>query len=317
MNRAIIDKEASAIVFGFKRFYGFIYGKEIILRTDHKPLQYIFSPKKGIPLTAAGRLQRAACFLSGFNYKIEYIKSKDNGNCDALSRLPIEDDTDTLYSDLSPIYYIDKGFVTIDCKTIQTETQRDETLKKIMLYVKDGWPNVIPESVKKFKNKKDELSLESGCLFWGIRIIIPEKLRAILLRELHMSHMGMVKIKMLARSYVWWPNIDDNIENLVKSCKICNEMQKNPPKAILTSWPWPEKAWSRIHLDFLGPFLGHIFLVVIDAHSKWPEIINFKNNTKTYRVIEECKNLFARFRFPLRVVSDNGPQFRSSEFHDF
>jgi len=92
INRAIIDKEASAIVFGFKRFYDFVYGREIILRTDHKPLQHIFGSKKGIPITAASRLQRWAYFLSGYKYTIEYVKSKDNGNCDALSRLPIEDE---------------------------------------------------------------------------------------------------------------------------------------------------------------------------------------------------------------------------------
>jgi len=129
--------------------------------------------------------------------------------------------------------------------------------------------------------------------------------------------MGMVKIKMFARSYVWWPGIDDDIEILIKSCGICVESQNNPKKAILTPWPWPERAWSRIHLDFLGPVMGHMFLVVVDAHSKWPEVIDFKNNTKTYRVIEECKNLFARFGYSNHIVSDNGSQFTSVEFQNF
>lgn len=66
MNRTIIDKEASAIVFGLMKFYDFVYGREIILRTDHKPLEHIFSPTKGIPLTAASRLQRWAYFYQGF-----------------------------------------------------------------------------------------------------------------------------------------------------------------------------------------------------------------------------------------------------------
>lgn len=86
LNRAIIDKEASAIVFGFKKFYNYIYGKDIILRTDHKPLVFIFGPKQEISLTIASRLQRWAYFLSRFTYKIEYIKSAQNGNCDALSK---------------------------------------------------------------------------------------------------------------------------------------------------------------------------------------------------------------------------------------
>lgn len=76
MHRAIIDKEAAAIVFVFKKYYDYIFGKSIILRTDHEPLKFIFGPNKGIPLTAAGRLHRWAYFLSGFRYKIEHIKSK-------------------------------------------------------------------------------------------------------------------------------------------------------------------------------------------------------------------------------------------------
>lgn len=317
MNRSVIDKEASAIVFGFKRFYDFVYGREIILRTDHKPLQFLFGPKNGIPLTAASRLQRWAYYLSGFNYKIQHIKSEENGNCDALSRLPVEDNTDIFDSELTPLYYIEQGINTIDWKIIQAETMRDEVLKKIVLYVKAGWPNTISDKERKFANKKNELTLENDCLFWGYRIVIPETLRPTILKELHLSHMGVVKIKMFARSYVWWPGIDNDIETLVKTCKVCSEMQKNPGKTILTPWPWPEKAWSRIHLDFLGPFMGRMFLVIIDAHSKWPEVIDFKQNTKTYRVIEECEKLFARHGLPMHVVTDNGPQFASAEFKEF
>lgn len=71
LNRAIIDKEASAIVFGFKKFFNYIYGRDILLRTDHKPLTFILGPKQEIPLTTASRLQRWAYFLSKFSYRID------------------------------------------------------------------------------------------------------------------------------------------------------------------------------------------------------------------------------------------------------
>lgn len=316
MNRSVIDKEASAIVFGFTKFYDFIYGREIILRTDHKPLQYLFGPKNGIPLTAASRLQRWAYFLSGFNYKIQHIKSEQNGNCDALSRLPVEDSTDIFDNEFTPLYHIESG-INIDWKIIRSETLKDEVLKKIVLYVKASWPEAVSDKEKIFASKKNELNLENDCLFRGYRIIVPSSLRAAVLNELHASHMGMVKIKQFARSYVWWPGIDNDIEQVVKDCTVCSEMQKNPSKSILTPWPWPEKAWTRIHIDFLGPFMGHMYMVVIDAHSKWPEVIDFKENTKTYRVVEVCKKLFARHGLPMHIVTDNGPQFTSAEFELF
>ena len=82
---------------------------------------------------------------------------------------------------------------------------------------------------------------------------------------------------------MWWPNIDLDIENMIKTCKTCIIEQKAPPHAPLTPWPWPEKAWDRIHIDFLGPFHGDMYLVVVDAYSKWPEVINFHNNTKAHK----------------------------------
>ena len=140
LNRAIIHKEASAIVFGFKRFYDFIFGRKIILRTDHKPLEFILGPKKGIPITAASRLQRWCYYLSGFQYEIEHIKSENNGNCDALSRLPINDDLDIFDSDFSPLYYVSNGAKSIDYSDIALKIKSDSVLSSIVKYTLFGWP---------------------------------------------------------------------------------------------------------------------------------------------------------------------------------
>ncbi|KAL7296546.1 hypothetical protein TKK_0009979 [Trichogramma kaykai] len=102
---------------------------------------------------------------------------------------------------------------------------------------------------------------------------------------------------MFARSYVWWPGIDADIEFLVSACMICLQERKKPPKLSLTPWPWPEKPWFRIHIDFLGPFYNRMFLAIIDAHSKWPEIIDFKSNTTAEKLVQMMQKLFARHGF--------------------
>ena len=89
----------------------------------------------------------------------------------------------------------------------------------------------------------------------------------------------MVKMKSLARSYIWWPGLDANIEEMVKSCTGCQEVQKAPPSAPLHPWEWPKTAWERIHVDFAGPYVDYMFLVVVDAHSKSPEIFKMKSTT--------------------------------------
>ena len=168
MNRAINDKEAGAIVFGFIKYYFFVYGRKVILRTDHKPLETIFGPKRGIPLTAASRFQRWALFLSGFDYVIEWVKSNQNGNCDALSRLPIEDDTNVFGTDTTQIHFVSVDAKIIDYKDVVTEMKHDKVLSRILKFCIFGWPddnkNLSEEEMRYFV-RRNELSVEENCLF--------------------------------------------------------------------------------------------------------------------------------------------------------
>ena len=78
----------------------------------------------------------------------------------------------------------------------------------------------------------------------------------------------------LARSYLWLPGLDTNIEDKVKSCKVCQLHRAAPAAAHLHPWEWPEKPWSQlIHIDNAGPFMGQLFLIVIDAYSKWIDVL--------------------------------------------
>lgn len=320
LNRKILDKEAMAIVFGVKRFYQFVFGRKFILRTDNKALELILGPRKGIPLTADNRFQRWAYYLSGFRYELEHVKSEANANCDALSRLPIDDDTEMIDVEFCHVNFFEEGMMTFDHIMLAEMSKKDELIATTIKRVLGVWPNNTKEmsgDEKKLYSRRLELTVEKGCLFWGLRAVIPEKMRGVILQELHATHLGIVKIKMFARSYVWWPNIDSDIENLVSDCKICMVERKRPHHTPLTTWPWPDKAWSRIHCDFAGPFFGKMWLIIVDAHSKWPEIINFNMNTKAYRLIEEFKILFSKYGLPFHCVTDGGPQFRSAEFHGF
>ena len=110
--------------------------------------------------------------------------------------------------------------------------------------------------------------------------------------------------------------MDKDIEGLAKACMSCQAHKHTPPPATLHPWTWPPKPWRRIHVDFAGPFLGTSFLVVVDAHSKWPEVFEM-TSTSTTKTIATLRHLFAAYGLPEQVVSDNGPQFISEEFATF
>jgi transposase InsO family protein len=85
----------------------------------------------------------------------------------------------------------------------------------------------------------------------------------------------------------------------------------------LHNWKWPKEVFSRIHIDYLGPFLNKHFLVILDAHSKWVEVFPTTNITTSF-TISALYSVIARFGIPRLIVSDNATNLAtSSEFQDF
>ena len=131
--------------------------------------------------------------------------------------------------------------------------------------------------------------------------------------ELHEGHPGIAKMKALARQDVWWPGLDGDLDERVKQCTPCQEYRKNPPAAPPHPWEWPEQLWRRVHADYAGPYLGHLFLILIDAHSKWMEVHMMRSSTSLV-TIEKMRSSFAALGLPEQLVNDNGPSFTSGEF---
>ena len=147
---------------------------------------------KGLPIMASTRMQRWSLILSGFNYSVKYIKGVFN-SADGLSRMPernsVKDIIESNYISLIEL----ENKLTINFKTIAQETRRDLILSKICEFVSKGTPYIY---------KCIKLSVEYDCLLRGYRVIIPMKLRNVVLNQLHELHLGIVKTKAIARSYV-------------------------------------------------------------------------------------------------------------------
>ncbi|CAL8087419.1 unnamed protein product [Orchesella dallaii] len=124
-------------------------------------------------------------------------------------------------------------------------------------------------------------------------------------------------MKSLARHHVYWPNIDAEIENIAKSCRICQQNAPNPQSAPLHPWQFPERPWQRLHMDLAGPLHGEMWLIIVDARTNWPEVFSMNNNTTSTAVIHKLAECFARFGIPEQIVTDNGRQSTSQEFKKF
>ena len=182
-------------------------------------------------------------------------------------------------------------------------------------WILTGWSNTPPDSeeLRPYYNKRSELSTEDRRVLWGAKVVVPAKGREGVIDMLHQAHPGISRMKNLARSYVWWPGIDRAIECCVKSCDPCQQNQKSLPVTPLHPWSWPSKPWARIHLDYAGPFMGKMFLLIIDAHTKWLDIYPTMSTTSA-ATIALLRKSFSTLGLPEVVVTDNASNFVSEEF---
>lgn len=313
-NYSQLHREALAIIFGIKRFHKYLYGNKFTIYSDHQPLREIFSEKKGTPAVAAARLQRWAVLLSAYDYTIEWKKASMMAHADALSRLPLSDATGVDQGLINSFNEI--GDVPIVNADVARETQCDPILKEVFKFINEGWPERFEDSeFKRWSVKKNMLSCENECLYFGNRLVVPNKLIPSILEILHKDHKGIVRMKALARSSLWWFGIDGDIEAFVKSCMVCMSTQKSEKQKVFCEWPKSSYPFERVHVD-LFEFQKSMYLVFVDSYSKFINI-DLVQQYNAFNVIEKLRILFAAYGLPKMLVSDNGPPFNSYIFKMF
>ena len=126
-------------------------------------------------------------------------------------------------------------------------------------------------SLAPYHKRRHELSVVDNCLLWSRRVVIPQVFCPSLLEELHSTHLGITKMKALARSYLWWPQLDADLEATSRNCHECCLNAANPPPAPAHPWIVPSQPWERIHINHTQ-WGKHLLLILIDAFTKWPEV---------------------------------------------
>ncbi|KFD46539.1 LOW QUALITY PROTEIN: hypothetical protein M513_12590, partial [Trichuris suis] len=212
-----------------------------------------------------------------------------------------------------------RGATPVTKQQLRQHSLKDAQISDVIKYLERGWPcrrNDIREEIRPFAKRREELSYEDRILLWQGRIVIPKVLHPAVLQIIHDGHLGICAMKSIARFYVRWPGLDSDIERYVRNCSGCQENQPRPPEVPLFSWNMPSEPWARLHVDLAGPFKNLNWLVIVDAYSKWLDVIPLRN-TLSASLIKHCRGLFATFGLQRYIVSDNGPQFVSEEFATF
>ena len=148
----------------------------------------------------------------------------------------------------------------------------------------------------------------------GDRLIVPASKRSSVLQLIHEGHMGIERCKARARLCVYWPHINDDIENTVKSCTVCNKFGNSLHKEPMIPHQLPNRPWEEVSADYFT-LCTQDYLLVVDFYSKYPEVIPMMSKTANATILA-LKSIFARHGIPNKLIADNMP-FNSKEFLEF
>ena len=275
-----------------------------VVRSDHKALERKLHKSAHDP-PISGRQARWIERLMPFGLTFEYIPGEENIVADALSRYPHSitlNTTTVMHSKLAGIL-----------PRIKIAAEQDPVYQRVLQQVTNG-------TNTRYRIEDGILVLGESCVY------IPEEdhLRTILLSEAHDTifggHFGIEKTLEKLKRYWFWPAMNKDVEEYIKTCTVCQKTKtstQKPPgllQPIVSEYPW-----QIVTMDFVGGFApgrltgNNTCLVMVDKFSKYiilesvPETVD---SEQTADIL--VRRLISQFGIPEKIITDRGPQFSAN-----
>ena len=313
-NYSNIEREMLAVMYAVERFHNYTFGRQVKIHTDHEPLQHIF--RKQIS-AAPPRLQRMLLRLTTYELDVKYVSAKHVLLADGLSRLiKPNKDKEIPGLDVSIASVMRVNATTL--KILQDEVDSDDVLMQLKELIMKGWPESmqdVNQDVQQFWPFRDELTVLDGVVMKGNRIVVPTSRREEALKTLHDGHQGLQSTLHRARKTMYWPRMKEDIQQMIETCEPC-QVHANKQPAIPERQIGATRPMEVLAMDLMEIKKGEAALVMIDYFSGYIMYDPLKSQTTT-AVINALQVNFRKFGLPERILSDNGPCFKSAEFEDF
>ena len=206
----------------------------------------------------------------------------------------------------------------ISIEEIQKASSQDDCLQQLKKFIIAGWPDTRDElhtNIRPYWLYQDKLAVIDGIILKDRCIVIPDSLKEQVLTQLHASHMGIEKTKLLACESVFWSNINDDIEAYIKHCATCLEFQQTQPKDKIIHHDIPLRPWEVVSTDVFH-FKNKHYLCIVDINSKFP-VVKTLEGLSADSLINTVKIIFAEYGIPRKIMSDMGTNFVADRFWQF
>ena len=329
---AVIELELLAVTWGVIKCKMFLSAlQHFQLVTDHNPLVPILNSHR-LDEIENPRLQRLCTKLMAYNFTAVWCKGKTNTAPDALSRHPVlepsrgdalaeQDEDHSPAPSIAEIraHQADNSLDSTRLQDLRKYAAEDDEYQQLKTVILRGFPDHrsdLPDSCKQYWQVRHSLTIDDNLIVYGCRLLVPTRMRRDMLSQLHESHQGMVRTKQRARLTIYWPGLDNDIDNLVSQCKQCQTHLPSHPKEPLINKPRPTRPFQKIAADFCH-HAGRSYLVFADCFTDWPTIVPMGYSATSADLITAARELFSRTAVPDVFWSDGGPQFTSKQFQQF
>ena len=266
-----------------------------------------------------------------YNFTAEWCKGSKNDAPDALSRSPVSDplpsdvlaELDTFSQpemSITEIRAVTSGSSSSPhLDTMCKAAKEDEMYQQLQHFILNGFPDhrsQLPDSCRCYWNVREHLTFDDNLIVHGCRLLIPTKMCPQILSQLHESHQGSVRTKQRACLLVYWPGINNDIDNTILTCKQCQDHLPSNTKELIIHKPMPERSFQEVTAD-LCSHAGHTYLIIVDCYTDWPAIISLDHGTTASHLITHIRQSFCCTAIPDILWSGGGPQFTSKLFADF
>jgi hypothetical protein len=307
------ERELLACVFGAEKFHTYVFGAPFVIESDHQPLEMI--SKKSLS-AAPARLQRMLLRLQRYDYSIRYRPGREMVLADSLSRLPTSIESPEISLNVQVCFI---QFSNQKLQEIKESTQADIILHRLKEFIFEGFPEKqrdLPTDLKPYWSFRDELSVENGIILKGEQIIIPASLQRSYLEAVHTGHQGITRCQQRAKAAIYWPGINNEIEDMIRKCEPCQKYQASQSKEPLenVASELPSIPWHTISTDLFS-LDGKTYLIIADYYTKYP-LVEELPTLSSRTVTEKTRKIFAMFGIPNTIISDNGPQFIGKEYQE-
>jgi len=342
INYEIHDKELLAVVDAFKHWRRYCEGAahQIQVFSDHQNLEYFTTTK-----VLNRRQARWAQELAGIDFRIYYRPGTQNGKSDALSRRP-EFRPEKGGIENQPIKAVLQGknladrrnqsFICSSARlaSLPARKWKEEFLAKVKEEgKKDGEykqtveREAASEGLTPEDRKVRDIKKENGVLYRKGSLWVPQGLIQRILESEHdtkvAGHMGQDKTIELIRRNFWWPKMNEQIIDFVRSCPECqqNKAARHQPYGLSSPLELPYAPWQSIAMDFITELPRSEgcdqLWVVIDRFTKMAHFIPLKEKTAADLVKIFAREIWRFHGLPTDIVSDRDSRFTSETWKGF